>query len=442
MDYHVLMRFGSPALYHPTLYRPFMKRLTIMAMFASALVSCTPAWQQPVAPEDVIFLSRSETETRDNVTVTVAVPSEEETQQLFGTNLYKSRVQPVWISVENRTQQRLTLMRNAVDDAYISPAEAAFLRHAGPKQVDSKMDLFFQSAEFKNPVAPGATVDGYIFTNIDEGFKNINVDLLSDTALFNFVFTIKIPGLNTGMEYVDLDQVYPIIENLTATEELQALLQNEPCCTTNQKGTVAGDPLNIVFIGDRSAIMSALIRRGWHVTEINHMKSALKTTRSFVFGSQYLYSPISPLYHYGRSQDLGLQKARQSVSRRNHIRLWLAPYRFRNMDVFLGQISRDIGVAFFKNTLTTHTIDPYVDSTRDGLAGDLAYSQNLSGVAYVAGSQISTEADTYFNLTPDPYYSDGYRAVFFFSEETKSLDEIDHIMWLPQWHPSLQSDVQ
>ena len=54
MDYHVLMRFGSP-----TLYRPFMKRLTIMAMFASALVSCTPAWQQPVAPEDVIFLSRS-----------------------------------------------------------------------------------------------------------------------------------------------------------------------------------------------------------------------------------------------------------------------------------------------------------------------------------------------------------------------------------------------
>jgi hypothetical protein len=351
-------------------------------------------------------------------------------------------VQPVWISVENRTQQRLTLMRNAVDDAYISPAEAAFLRHAGPKQVDSKMDLFFQLAEFKNPVAPGATVDGYIFTNIDEGFKNINVDLLSDTALFNFVFTIKIPGLNTGMEYVDLDQVYPIIENLTATEELQALLQNEPCCTTNQKGTVPGDPLNIVFIGDRSAIMSALIRRGWHVTEINHMKSALKTTRSFVFGSQYLYSPISPLYHYGRSQDLGLQKARQSVSRRNHIRLWLAPYRFRNMDVFLGQISRDIGVAFFKNTLTTHTIDPYVDSTRDGLAGDLAYSQNLSGVAYVAGSQISTEADTHYNLTPDPYYSDGYRAVFFFSEETKALDEIDHIMWLPQWHPSLQPNVE
>ena len=55
MDYHSSMRFSSPGLYRPTLYRSLMKRLTIMAMLASALVSCTPAWQQPVAPEDVIF---------------------------------------------------------------------------------------------------------------------------------------------------------------------------------------------------------------------------------------------------------------------------------------------------------------------------------------------------------------------------------------------------
>ena len=122
MAYHIPMRSDRLAFYRSTLYRLFMKRPAIIAVLASALASCTPAWQQTVAPEDVIFLSRSETETRDNITVTVAVPSEEETQQLFWTNLYKSRVQPVWISVENRTQQRLTLMRNAVDNAYISPA--------------------------------------------------------------------------------------------------------------------------------------------------------------------------------------------------------------------------------------------------------------------------------------------------------------------------------
>ena len=78
MDYHNPMFAGSHTLHRPTLYRA-LKRLVLLATLASALASCTPAWQQPVAPEDVIFLSRSETETRDNITVTVAVPSEEET---------------------------------------------------------------------------------------------------------------------------------------------------------------------------------------------------------------------------------------------------------------------------------------------------------------------------------------------------------------------------
>ena len=170
------------------------------------------------------------------------------------------------------------------------------------------------------------------------------------------------------------------------------------------------------------------------------MKSAMKTTRSFFLGSQYLYSPISPLYLYGRSQDIGLQKARQSISRRNHMRLWRAPYNFQNQEVYVGQISRDIGVKFQKRTITTHAIDPYVDHTRDGLMGDLAYSEGLSGVAYVEGSRKSTEEETYYNLTPDPYYSDGYRAVFFFSEVPVNLSEIDQLRWLPEWHPSLKQD--
>ena len=123
--------------------------------------------------------------------------------------------------------------------------------------------------------------------------------------------------------------------------------------------------------------------------------------------------------------------------RDSHMRLWRAPYDFQGQEVYLGQISRDIGVKANKRTLTTHAIDPYVDHTRDSLAGDLAYSQGLSGIAYVSGSQRSTEEETYYNLTPDPYYSDGYRAVFFFAEAPVALTEIDQLLWLPHWHPAL-----
>ena len=107
--------------------------------------------------------------------------------------------------------------------------------------------------------------------------------------------------------------------------------------------------------------------------------------------------------------------------------------------VYVGQISRDIGVRFQKRTITTHAIDPYVDHTRDSLIGDLAYSEGLSGVGYVSGSRVSTEEDTHYNLTPDPYYSDGYRAVFFLSASPVSLSEFDQLRWLPAWHPALQS---
>ena len=418
-----------------------LHHLAFLLMVSSLLAACTPAWQQPVSAEDLDYTSEIKTLSKSGVTVTVAVPSAEEVKQLFGTDLYKSRVQPVWMKVVNQTGGDLTLMRSAVDDAYISPAEAAYLRHSGSKNTKREMDIFFQESEFENPIQSGDTVDGYVFTNLDEGYKNVNVDLLGDDLLINFAFTLKISGFTTDHEYIDLDSIYPTIENIEDVALLQDRLRKEPCCTSNKAGTKEGDPLNVVFIGPRSAIVNAVVRRNWHVTEINHMESAMKTTRSFLFGSQYLYSPISALYLYGRSQDIGLQKARQSVSRRNHMRLWRAPYNFQQQEVYIGQISRDIGVKFQKNTLTTHAIDPYVDHTRDGLLDDLAYSQGLSGVGYIGGSRISTEDDTHYNLTPDPYFSDGYRAVFFFSDTPVPLTDIDQLLWHPAWHPSLDKDT-
>jgi hypothetical protein len=42
-----------------------------------------------------------------------------------------------------------------------------------------------------------------------------------------------------------------------------------------------------------------------------------KTFRSFVTGREYRYSPVSPLYLFGRSQDFALQRVRRSNSRKN-----------------------------------------------------------------------------------------------------------------------------
>jgi hypothetical protein len=48
---------------------------------------------------------------------------------------------------------------------------------------------------------------------------------------------------------------------------------------------------------------------------------------------------------------------------------------------------------------------------------------------YAKGSQVSTLEDTHYNLTPDPYYSDGLRLVMFFGPDPTGLDGIDILDW-------------
>src|SRR5438132_12606126 len=113
--------------------------------------------------------------------------------------------------------------------------------------------------------------------------------------------------------------------------------------------------------------------------------------KAFLLGSEYRYSPVSSLFVEGRSQDFALQKARQTINERLHLRLWMTPLRYLGKPVWIGQISRDIGVRFTLKTwnLTTHKIDPNVDESRDYLLDDLMEAGRVSHVAYVAGAQPS-----------------------------------------------------
>ncbi len=408
-----------------------------------ALPACTAAWKTPEPLGQVPFMERAETQTRDGLTVTVAVPDREETERIFGTNLYKERIQPVWVEIHNETNVPWLLLPNGMAADPYSPLEASYQRHSGSKETRRDMDVFFYSMGYRNPALPGRVTAGFVFTDLDEGFKAVNVDLVAKERLESFTFVVKVPGLVTDADQVDFERLFEQQDDIEDETELIARLEALACCTTNRDGDRNGDPVNVVFIGDRRHIFSALIRRGWHQTEITYAASAWKTVKSFLFGSGYRYSPISPLYLLERPQDLSLQKARDSIHLRNHMRIWVAPFLFRGMDVYFVQISRDIGVKFNWRTVTTHAIDPLVDDARDGLVADLAYSQAVSAFGLVKGSQVSTLRNTHYNLTLDPYYSDGLRAVIFFDERPRALDKIEVLDWESnRVMQLLQSDVE
>jgi hypothetical protein len=113
---------------------------------------------------------------------------------------------------------------------------------------------------------------------------------------------------------------------------------------------------------------------------------------------------------------------------RNHLRLWLTPLIFEGQEVWIGQISRDIGVRLSSKTITTHKIDPDVDETRDYLLQDLLLSGSLAGIGYAKGVGAATPEDPRYNYTLDPYFTDGLRLVLFVSDGYVSPDRLE-LIW-------------
>ena len=97
--------------------------------------------------------------------------------------------------------------------------------------------------------------------------------------------------------------------------------------------------------------------------------------------------------------------------------------------MWVGQISRDIGVRFTTKTIVTHKIDPDVDETRGFLVQDLWYSQGLDQFALVGGVGAAPITMPRTNLTGDPYFTDGLRAVLWVSSTPVPFERVQFMEW-------------
>jgi hypothetical protein len=407
--------------------------IIVIAAFMAVRIVYVSSNFNPKSFFDVPFRERIQSKVEDAVKVSVAVLSAEESKQIFGVNLAKEDIQPVWVRVENQDSKPYWLMSSGLDPDYFSPLEAAYVNHSiFTKSRNKKIDEHFRVLGFRNPIAPGASVSGFIYANRDEGTKVVDIDLLTKEEIKFFTFFVPVPGTRADYHEVDFDRLYSEDEIKDYDEkELRTALKNLPCCTTNEDGTRQGDPLNLVFIGSREDISTAFVRRGWLHAEQTYGKAIWKTVKSFLFGSRYRYSPVSPLYLYGRPQDYAGQKPRHTVHQRNHLRAWLSPMRYKGKPVWIGQISRDIGVRFTMKTWppVTHKIDPDIDDAMHALIEDLVYSQQIAKTGWVKGVGAATRAKPRYNLTGDPYFTSGLRAVLMFDRRPHAIDRIQSFGW-------------
>ena len=417
------------------------------------------------------FESRAQTQENAQVRVTVAVLDDREATHYFGAPLGRRGIQPVFLRIENLSRTALRLQLVHIDPNYFTPSEASAVNHFSvwkrlsafgvigwlilpllalvplklitAMRANRKMDEFFQEHAFRlRPIAPGSTVEGFVFTPLDEGTKSVHVRLHvveenfdaeelrarreaalenapAGPELIDFAFSIAVPGIAADYLRRDLTEVHRNEPTVTCDlPELMRQLKQLPPATTNHSGRGHGDPVNLVVIGEFSALISSFAAR-WDESETITLATCWKTVKAFLLGTHYRYSPVSPLFLFNRSQDIALQRTRRSINERLHLRLWLTPMRFLDRPVWVGQVSRDIGVRFTTKVwnLTTHRVDPDVDEARDYVLEDLLQAERVEAAGYVDGVGACDPASPRCNLTGDPYFTDGKRAVALLSSK-------------------------
>ncbi|MFV2073272.1 MAG: LssY C-terminal domain-containing protein [Thermoanaerobaculales bacterium] len=413
-----------------------LRRLVLLAAAVAAIGGCRTF--SPTPMDQVGFKERAETQTKDDVTAKVVVLTAEEARAVFDTKLYKKKIQPVWLEITNGTDDEMLFLPRSIDPDYFSPLEVAQKTHwRWSKQANLEKKHFNFEHQMPFVIPHGETVSGFVFTNRSKGVRWVLVEVFTEHKAVHVEFINEVPGFKADFHKLEEGDLYEAffpgqeIVDFTEPEDLRKWVEAQPATVTNADGSKTGDPLNLVIIGGSEAVWPAFLRSGWDPTAAMGAGTALKTGFFGIFGGAYRYAPISNLYVYGRSQDLALQKVRSNIHYRNHLRLWLAPVTMTGLPVMIGQISRDIGSRFTtkSKTLTTHRIDPNVDDTRAALVQDFIYAQALKAYAMVGGVGFVSPDEPRGNLTGDPWFTDGNRAVMLLTGTPTSVIEIEWFDW-------------
>jgi len=414
-----------------------------------ALSGCATSYapQRLDTPEE---LRDVQSRTLGEVTVSVSILTDEQARRHFGVEFGERSLQALWLSVRNASDRRLWFIRNLLDPDFYSAEEAALMLHSDvPRDHRDAFAQRLRDDEMRALLLPRHVTEGFVYLPRHEGGRYVDIRLQGDAyhedaaaadgievddrpRELRFDFAVPLPDGDFDYERLDASRTYGdrVLPDLTV-DALRTELEKLPCCAANDAGEAGGDPLNVVLVGESSEVLNSLSRSGWSFTHRIDLRTIRRELGAAVSGEAYPVAPVSSLYLFGRKQDIALQRARTSIAQRNHMRLWLAPFRFEGRPVWVGQVSRDIGIKLTPKspTLTTHVIDPEVDTTREYLLHSLLAEGFVDRFGFVRGSAAASPSEPRYNLTGDPYFSDGMRLVVILPPDPIPIEELRSLLW-------------
>jgi len=400
-------------------------------------------------------LTGVQTNTIEDVVVSVAILTDEQAENHFGVDIAKEGLQALWVKVRNGRNGRLWFIQNTIDPDIYTADEAALMMqgHVSEKEYE-RLKQHFRDESIRVAMESKMITEGFVFLPRIKGGRFVEVRLtgdalqvekakLAETAMtgkpsqikisdFRFSFALPLPDGEFDYEKLDPAHSYSGMDLPDLDlEQLRDKLEQLPCCATDASGENNADPLNIVMVAEPIDLMNSLSRSGWSFTHRITPDSVGRMIDSAIKDKSYPVAPVSSLYVFDRKHDVALQRARTNISQRNHMRFWLAPFTHRGRKVWVGQISRDIGIKLSSKSpsLTTHIIDPEIDLAREYLLHSLLAQGFVAQFGFVAGSKVAPRSEPATNLTGDPYFSDGLRLVIMLSPEPIPLVEIRSLLW-------------
>lgn len=381
------------------------------------LAGCSTASYEFRQTSTAKFESRAKTETLDQVTVSAAVPSAEEAEELFGFPVYDRGIQPIWLTITNASPERVRFVPTSVDKDYFSPLEVSFIFRKGfSKEARREIDQRLYRLGIPRIIPAGSTVSGYVFTNVSTGTKSFNVDIFGvNTDMRQFAFFLPVPGFVPDHSRVEFKKLYDPSERIeVSSDDFKQALAALPYSSSDFSGEKRGLPISLVIAGSGDKLLRSLLRAGW-------VESALNDNT---------IDPESAQHYFGRVPDAIFRNHREGNNVRNELRVWLSPILVDGVQVWFAQVTQFIGrQTGIEQRLFGALFDPDMDSGRSYLVQNFWYSQSLEQIAWLKVVEPTTFNAPLVDFNGTEYFSDGRWTVIWLAEKPVSLTEVSIVEW-------------
>jgi hypothetical protein len=144
----------------------------LLGTLAAAMTLLTSFRFSPDSNGDASFITRAQQKSAPGIKVSISALGARESQQSFGEDLAKYNIQPIWLSIENETDDELGFLSITIDPDYYSPYEVSYRFHGALSlSANRKRDEFFLKRQIASTLPPHSTTTGFVYGVLDAGIK-------------------------------------------------------------------------------------------------------------------------------------------------------------------------------------------------------------------------------------------------------------------------------